>query len=69
MIGAACPDKKCRSCIDGSSIKPGNRCSSCDTVISEDFVKEYQDVMDITAMHLANMKETACILIEVPSVI
>ncbi|XP_018566236.1 histone-lysine N-methyltransferase SMYD3 [Anoplophora glabripennis] len=59
MTGAACPNKECGSCIDSSSIKAGNTCSSCDAVITEDFIKEYQDVTDTTAMHLENMKETA----------
>lgn len=64
MTGAACPNRECSSCIDTSSIKAGNTCSTCDTVISEDFLKEYQDVMEITMMHLENMKETACILVK-----
>ncbi|XP_072385972.1 histone-lysine N-methyltransferase SMYD3 isoform X2 [Diabrotica undecimpunctata] len=58
MTGAACPNSDCSNCIDSFTIKPDDECSACGTIISEEFIQLFQDVMDMTCMHLENMKET-----------
>lgn len=62
MTGAACPNSKCDNCIDTGSIKPNQQCSKCNTIVTEEFLNEFRDVMEMTQMHLENMKETTCIL-------
>ncbi|KAJ8931425.1 hypothetical protein NQ314_015664 [Rhamnusium bicolor] len=52
MTGAACPNKDCNNCIDINSVKAGQRCSKCNALVSEDFIREYQDVMEMTTMHI-----------------
>nr|CAI5868987.1 unnamed protein product [Callosobruchus analis] len=56
MMGMACPNKKCQNCIDSTSIKPGQKCSKCKTEIKEEFIREFDEIMDMTKMHLDKMK-------------
>ncbi|CAH1986255.1 unnamed protein product [Acanthoscelides obtectus] len=56
MMGMACPNKQCKNCIDSTCIKPGQKCSKCKTEIKEEFIREFNDIMDMTNMHLDNMK-------------
>uniref|UniRef100_A0A6P7GVB7 Histone-lysine N-methyltransferase SMYD3-like n=1 Tax=Diabrotica virgifera virgifera TaxID=50390 RepID=A0A6P7GVB7_DIAVI len=58
MTGAACPNSDCNNCFDSFTIKPDDECSACGTIISGEFIQLFQDVMDMTCMHLENMKET-----------
>ncbi|KAJ8940317.1 hypothetical protein NQ318_014391 [Aromia moschata] len=58
MTGAACPNKNCEGCIDINSIKADQACQKCGTLVTEDFIREYHEIMDITNVHLENMKDT-----------
>lgn len=62
MTGAACPNSKCDNCIDTTDFSIGQKCSKCKTEITEDFMNEFTDVMDMTQGHLEKMKEITCIL-------
>ncbi|CAH1099652.1 unnamed protein product [Psylliodes chrysocephalus] len=58
MTGAACPNSDCDNCIDSISMQPGDKCSKCDSLITEEFIKTFKEVLDMTCMHLDSMKDT-----------
>lgn len=62
MTGSACPNTNCDNCIDINNIEAGDRCGKCSTVISAEFITEFRVIMEMTQIHLDNMKETTCIL-------
>lgn len=62
MNGSACPNSNCDNCIDVINVEPDQICSKCNTTISEQFLREFQEIMEMTQMHLNTMKETTCIL-------
>ncbi|CAH1154974.1 unnamed protein product [Phaedon cochleariae] len=57
MTGAACPNLKCDNCIDSMNMAPGQTCQKCNEVITKEFIENFKEVIDITNMHLDNMKE------------
>lgn len=63
MTGSACPNTKCDNCIDIENTKVGQPCSKCLTLLSEEFVTEFREIVKMTQMHLNNMRETTCILL------
>ncbi|CAG9857676.1 unnamed protein product [Phyllotreta striolata] len=58
MTGAACPEETCGNCIDSVNMRAGDQCTRCGAVITEDFVRTFEDVTEMTNLHLENMKET-----------
>lgn len=63
MTGSVCPNLKCDNCIDIHNTESGDICPKCNTLISADFKREFNEIMEMTQIHLNNMKETTtCIL-------
>ncbi|KAJ8985596.1 hypothetical protein NQ317_015087 [Molorchus minor] len=62
MTGGVCPNNDCDNCIDMSSTKAGHSCSKCATEITEEFVRQFHEIMDMTSMHLDAMRETPSVL-------
>ncbi|XP_055380486.1 histone-lysine N-methyltransferase SMYD3 isoform X2 [Condylostylus longicornis] len=55
MVSPACQNKKCSGFVSLSK----NECQVCKRIITKDFIKQYEEVMEFTKNHLENMKEIA----------
>lgn len=65
MTAAICPTYKCDGYVNISrefEEAEVYRCVKCGTEAQEEFVRQYRDVMEMTELHLQNMKDIACIL-------
>lgn len=62
MTGSVCPNPKCDNCIAINNIEAGHKCEKCYTIVTGEFIQEFHEIMEMTQMHLNNMKDTACIL-------
>lgn len=55
--GASCPNSKCDQFID---VKTNRKCPKCNSIITEEFINEFNEVMQFTEEHLHNMKHVTC---------
>ncbi|RZC32557.1 histone-lysine N-methyltransferase SMYD3 [Asbolus verrucosus] len=56
---AACPNKQCDNYIDIENANPDDKCCKCNAIISETFLEQFKQVVELTDMHLQNMKQLA----------
>ncbi|KAL3280383.1 hypothetical protein HHI36_017870 [Cryptolaemus montrouzieri] len=58
MAAAACPNSACDNPIVGCEFEAG-RCSKCEEEITNEFHQKFQEVIELTDLHLQNMKDLA----------
>lgn len=60
---AACLNEKCDNFVNLSDSELDKKCAKCQTKVTEQFLMEFEEVVEFSDMHLQNMKQLACILL------
>lgn len=59
---AACPNSKCNEYLD--SLRLNDACPKCKTLLTNEQIERFHEVMEFTKMHLDKMKEISCKLMK-----
>lgn len=64
MLSAACPNSNCENAIPMQNISNINtlNCSQCSTELTDEFIRNYKEVMEFTELQIHNMVNLTCIL-------
>ena len=60
MNAAACPNAKCNEYINVQNNTKEDECGSCGATITTEHISKYYEIMELTKLHIENMKDVAC---------
>lgn len=60
MNAAACPNEKCSEFLNLYAEPIPSECTKCKAKISPEHVETFNEIMELTKIHVENMKDIAC---------
>lgn len=60
MNAAACPNEKCCELLNLYAVPIPSECLKCKAEITTEHVETFNEIMELTKIHVENMKDIAC---------
>lgn len=60
MNAAACPNEKCNEFLNLYAEPLPTECTKCKAEIGTEHVETFMEIMELTKIHVENMKDIAC---------